>query len=247
MKLDKSTIKEHTCIANDVYKMVLSSPLGKEMKPGQFMNIKVNGFTLRRPISISSFDENEYTIIYKVVGEGTRVLSSLQVNDSIDVLGPLGSHYPIHEDKNHILLVGGGVGTPPLYEVAKQYRLLNKQVSVVLGFNDVSDVFYEDEFKALGCDVYVSTMNGTYGTKGTVLDAIKENNVENTFLYSCGAIPMLKALESKYTQGYTSFESRMACGIGACMGCVCKDSKDTEIYYRICKEGPVFEMGKVGI
>lgn len=247
MKVDTSVIIQHTNIAKDVYKMVLSSSLGKEMLPGQFVNIKVDGYALRRPISISNIETDSYTIIYKVVGQGTKKLATLKVGDSIDVLGPLGSSYPIHEDQDQLLLVGGGVGTPPLYEVAKRYRKANKQVCVVLGFNGKEDVFYEEEFKALGCDVYISTMNGSYGTKGTVLDAIAANNIQNTFLYSCGAIPMLKALEAKYTQGYTSFEARMACGIGACMGCVCKDKEDGEVYYRICKEGPVFEIGKVGI
>lgn len=247
MREDKGIIISNTCIAQDTFKMVISSSLSEEMLPGQFVNIKVDGYTLRRPISISSIGENEYVIIYKVVGEGTLKLSEAQVNDLIDVIGPLGSPFPIHEDQEGILIVGGGVGVPPLYEVAKRYRALGKDVEVVLGFNDQDSIFYEEEFKALGCNVSIATMDGSYGVKGTVLDAISEKGITHDFLYSCGPMPMLKALEERYTKGYTSFEARMACGIGACMGCVCKDKKDTEIYYRICKEGPVFPIGKVGL
>lgn len=247
MRIDQGTIQSNTCIALDTYKMVISSTLGQLMQPGQFVNIKIDGYTLRRPISISNIEEDSYTIIYKVVGDGTAKLSEMKEGATLDVLGPLGSPFPIHEEQDHILIVGGGVGVPPLYEVAKRYRKLNKEVSVVLGFNDVNSVFYEEEFKALGCSVAIATMDGSYGVKGTVLDAIKEHNITNDFLYSCGPMPMLRALENTYTKGYTSFESRMACGIGACMGCVCKDKKDSEIYYRICKEGPVFPIGKVGL
>lgn len=247
MREDKGIIRSNQSIALDTYQMIIDSSLGKEMKPGQFVNIKVNGYTLRRPISISSIEEDSYTIIYKVVGAGTKVLSQLKSKDVLDVIGPLGSSFPIHEEEDHILIVGGGVGIPPLYEVAKQYRKLGKDVCAVLGFNDKESIFYEEELKALGCHVIVATMDGSYGVKGTVLDAIKEYGIMNDFLYSCGPMPMLKALEEKYQKGYTSFEARMACGIGACMGCVCKDKKDSEIYYRICKEGPVFPIGKVGL
>lgn len=247
MREDIGIVQSNEIIALDTYKMIIQSNLGEEMKPGQFVNIKVNGFMLRRPLSINSIEEDSYTIIYKVVGEGTEVLAQVKVNETIDVLGPLGSDFPIHADEDNILLVGGGVGVPPLYEVAKRYCSLNKDVAVVLGFNDKLSMFYEYEFKALGCSVYIATMDGSYGTKGTVLDAIKEHNINNDLLYSCGPMPMLRALEQVYTKGYTSFESRMACGIGACMGCVCKDKEDSDIYYRICKEGPVFPIGKVGL
>lgn len=247
MREDKGIVVSNKLIAKDTYKMVISSTLAEEMKPGQFVNIKVEGYTLRRPISISSIDENQYTIIYKVVGDGTKKLSELNTNAVLDVIGALGNPFPIHEEQDHILIVGGGVGVPPLYEVAKRYRALNKDVEVVLGFNDKECIFYEEEFKALGCHVSIATMDASYGVKGTVIDAIKQNKITNNYLYSCGPMPMLKALEDVYTKGYTSFEARMACGIGACMGCVCKDKKDGDIYYRICKEGPVFEIGKVGL
>ena len=247
MREDIGIIQSNIKIALDTYKMVIKSNLGQEMKPGQFVNIKVNGCMLRRPISINNIENETYTIIYKVVGEGTEILAQAKSNDTLDVLGPLGSDFPIHEDQDNILLVGGGVGVPPLYEVAKRYKALHKDVAVVLGFNDLASLFYESEFKALGCRVFIATMDGSFGTKGTVMDAIKEHNETNDFLYSCGPMPMLRALEQAYTKGYTSFESRMACGIGACMGCVCKDKEDSDIYYRICKEGPVFPIGKVGL
>ena len=144
-----------------------------------------------------------------------------------------------------MLLIGGGVGVPPLYELAKQYRNINASVNVVLGFNDQESVFYENEFQRLGCHVAVATMDGSYGTKGTVMDAIREHNITTEFTCSCGPRPMLKAVEAHYTRGYMSFESRMACGIGACMACVAKDKLEENMYHRICKEGPVFPIGKV--
>lgn len=245
MHEDRGIIVSNECIAFDTYKMVVSSPLSEEMEPGQFINIKVEGYTLRRPISICSIENNQYVIIYKVVGDGTSKLSKMKAQDELNVIGPLGNPFPIHEAQDNILIVGGGVGVPPLYEVAKRYAKWNKNIEVVLGFNDVQSIFYEDEFKKLGCHVSIATMDGSYGCKGTVIDVIHANAIQNDFLYSCGPMPMLKALEAIYTKGYTSFEARMACGIGACMGCVCKDKKDSDLYYRICKEGPVFAIGKV--
>lgn len=247
MREDIGIILSNERIAEDTYKMIIESELPKVMMPGQFVNIKVEEHFLRRPISISSIDENSYTIIYKVVGEGTEILSKMKEGMELNVFGPLGSSYPIHEELEAVLLLGGGVGVPPLYEVAKRYRLMNKRVVVALGFNSVNACFYEEEFKALGCEVLIATMDGSLGIKGTVLDAVDGMGIDIDFVYSCGPMPMLKAIENRYTKGYTSFEARMACGIGACMGCVCKDKEDETIYYRICKEGPVFEIGKVGL
>lgn len=247
MKEDIGIILSNERIAEDTYKMMIESKLPADMKPGQFVNIKVEEHFLRRPISISSIDNDSYTIIYKVVGEGTEILSRMKKGMELNVFGPLGSSYPIHEELAAVLLLGGGVGVPPLYEVAKQYRRLNKRVVVALGFNSANACFYEEEFKALGCEVLMATMDGSVGVRGTVLDAVDNAGIDIDFVYSCGPMPMLKAIENRYTKGYTSFEARMACGIGACMGCVCKDKKDETIYYRICKEGPVFEIGKVGL
>lgn len=247
MREEIGSIIENIVIAKDTYQMKVASQMGKDMAPGQFINIKVQHQILLRPISICSIEENHFIIIYKVVGEGTKELSLLKKDDSLLFYGALGSGFPIHEQQDHILLIGGGVGVPPLYEVAKQYRKLKKDVQVVLGFNDQASVFYEEAFLALGCNIIIATMDGSYGSKGTVMDAIKEHNISHDFVYSCGPMLMLKAIEQTYHKGYTSFEARMACGIGACMACVCKDKKDDEIYYRICKEGPVFEIGKVGL
>lgn len=243
---DIGIILSNEMICLDTYKMVIQSRLSEKMLPGQFVNIKVEECFLRRPISICSIDDNEYTIIYKVVGEGTEKLSKMQANESLNVFGPMGSHFPI-EEVNHVLLIGGGVGVPPLYEVAKRYIQKGSQVDVVVGFQSIQQVFYEKEFQKLGCNVFVATMDGSAGTCGTVMDAIQKAKITCDFVYSCGPMQMLKAIEANYTKGYTSFEARMACGMGACMGCVCKDKEDTAIYYRICKEGPVFPIGKVGI
>lgn len=247
MLMRKDSIISNEVIASDTYKMVLKPTVMTTILPGQFINIKMEGCMLRRPISVASVDEDTYTIIYKVVGEGTEKLKNMKAKDTLDVLVALGSSFPIYASVDEVLLIGGGVGVPPLYEVAKQYRLLHKSVTVVLGFQDTDAIFYEQEFKALGCDVYIATMDGSYGSKGTALDAIREHGITTPYVYSCGPMRMLAAIDQMYTQGYLSFEARMACGMGACMGCVCKDKKDKEIYYRICKEGPVFEIGKVDI
>ena len=246
MQEEKGLILSNQKIAKDTYRMEIQANIAKDMKPGQFVNVQVEGYMLRRPISICSVEEkNSFVIIYKTVGDGTKRLSKMRRQEIIDVFGPLGSSYPIHEDEKEVLLIGGGVGVPPLYELAKQYRKLDTKVYVVLGFNDADSVFYENEFERLGCEVVIATMDGSYGVKGTVMDAIDAKNITCDFTCSCGPRPMLKAVEARYTRGYMSFESRMACGIGACMACVAKDKKEENMYHRICKEGPVFPIGKV--
>lgn len=240
------TVIDNKKIAKDTYRMEFEYDNARHMRPGQFVNLKIEGFMLRRPISISDvIDRTHFAIVYKVVGDGTEALTKLEKGDEVNMFGPLGSFYPIHDDIDDVLLIGGGVGVPPLYQLAKIYRKVKMEVNVVLGFNDGESVFYEEEFKNLGCNVYVATMDGSYGTKGTVMDAIKENNITTEFVCCCGPVPMLKAIEEKYTRGYMSFESRMACGMGACMACVAKDKKEENMYHRICKEGPVFPIGKV--
>lgn len=225
--------------------MVIQSGIAKNMEPGQFVNIKIDGFMLRRPISICSIEKQSFVIIYKVVGDGTQKLSTMRPQTLIDLFGPLGHGYTIHEDLDEVLIIGGGVGIPPLYEVAKRYCALHKKVNVVLGFNDKESVFYEREFELLGAKVWVASMDGSHGLKGTVIDAIEQQGITTDFVYSCGPVPMLKALEQRYSKGYMSFESRMACGMGACMACVAKDKQEADLYHRICKEGPVFPIGKV--
>lgn len=245
MLVEKGLILSNDLIALDTYKMVIKAEMVESMKPGQFVNIKVEGYMLRRPISICSIDTDSFVIIYKVVGDGTKRMSKMKVNNTVELFGPLGSTFIIHNDLREVLLIGGGVGVPPLYEVAKRYSALDIKVNVVLGFNDKYSVFYKEEFEELGCNVFIATMDGSYGVKGTTIDAIKHYRLETDFVYSCGPVPMLKAVESNYKKGYVSFESRMACGMGVCMGCVCKDKENPDKYHRICKEGPVFEIGKV--
>lgn len=246
MREESGIIIRNECIAKDTYRMELQAGMSKDMLPGQFVNIKIDGYFLRRPISICSVEEQDhFVIIYKVVGDGTKALSLKRPHECIDLFGPLGSSYPIHKDQKEVLLIGGGVGVPPLYELAKQYRKQGSMVSVVLGFNDAESVFYANEFERLGAKVVIATMDGSRGVKGTVMDAIKEAGILCDFVCSCGPRPMLKAVEAVYTKGYMSFESRMACGIGACMACVAKDKKEENLYHKICKEGPVFPIGKV--
>ncbi|MFM1535041.1 dihydroorotate dehydrogenase electron transfer subunit [Helcococcus ovis] len=237
-------IKSNELIAKDTYKMVVFCENTSDIKPGQFINIKVEGFSLRRPISICSIDDDTYTIIYKIFGDGTKKMSKMKSGDCIDVMGFLGNSFPIFKNQDEILIIGGGIGVPPLYEVAKRYRRLGKIVNVVLGFNDKDSIFLKDEFSRLGCNIYVATIDGSFGFKGNVIELIKHFNL-NGFVYSCGPNIMLKAVESNFRDGYISKESRMACGVGVCMACVCKAKKSEDNYYRICKEGPVFKIGTV--
>lgn len=245
MHAENGIIMSNQRIAHDTYKMVIQSKITETMEPGQFINIRIDGYMLRRPISICSIDHQNFTIIYKVIGDGTRKLSTMPPQALIDIFGPLGHGFPIEESLDEVLLIGGGVGVPPLYEVAKRFLKEKKKVIVVLGFNEKASVFYEREFEALGASVYIATMDGSYGTKGTVIDAIEAHDITTDTIYTCGPRPMLKALEERYTKGYMSFEARMACGMGACMACVAKDKKEEGLYHRICKEGPVFPIGKV--
>ncbi len=246
MEREIAQILENEEIAKDTYRILVKAKAAQQMQPGQFVNLAIDSYFLRRPISICEVvDDQHFVMIYKVVGDGTKALSKLHAGDQLDVFGPLGHGYPIEKEEAEVLLIGGGVGVPPLYELAKRYRAENAQVSVVLGFNDKASVFYEDAFKRLGCRVEIATMDGSYGVKGTVMDAIDAAKITTDFVCSCGPVPMLKAVEDRYQRGYVSFESRMACGIGACMACVAKDKKEADLYHRICKEGPVFPLGKV--
>lgn len=229
-------------IAKDIWKMELQTGLAKVAKPGQFIEITVPGFYLRRPISISEIKSDSLVIIYKILGEGTQKMTEL--HGELDIFGPCGNGFPIVDQKS-VCLMGGGVGVPPLYETAKQYIAKNCDVTMILGANDQASVFYVDEFEKLGAHVYVATMDGSLGTKGTVLDVVKEHNLNVDFVLSCGPLPMLRAIQNTYTDGYISLEARMACGIGACMGCVVKDMEGHSL--RVCKDGPVFPIGKVAL
>ena len=227
-------------LTDSVYKMILEGDTSKITAPGQFINIKLDGFFLRRPISVCDYDGNTVTIIYKVVGEGTQKMAELEVGQELDVLTGLGNGYDISKSKKP-LLIGGGVGVPPLYNLAKALLASSQKPTVILGFNTKSEVFYEDEFRALGCEVYVTTVDGSHGIKGFVTDAMK--GVDYDYFYTCGPMPMFRAIENTVTtSGQYSFEERMGCGFGACMGCSCKTKYG---YKRICKDGPVLEREEI--
>ena len=233
----------NTPLTREVYRMVLEGDTQWIKRPGQFVNIELEGLYLRRPISISDWDEKTITIIYKVVGKGTEQMSRMQAGVELDVLTGLGNGFNPDVENKKPLLVGGGVGVPPLYNLAKTLLADGRKVSVVLGFNTASEVFYADEFKALGADVYVSTADGSMGVKGFVTDAIREAEIDFDYFYSCGPLPMLKALcGCTDVKGELSFEERMGCGFGACMGCSCKTLTGNK---RICKEGPVMRREEI--
>ena len=234
MKQGIFTVTENTAIAKSVYKMRLAGDSSAITRPGQFINIKLDGRFLRRPISVCDAGDGEITVIYKVVGGGTEYMSTLKSGASLDILTGLGNGYDTSVSGEKPLLLGGGVGVPPLYLLAKKLISEGKNVSVVLGFNTKDEIFYEEEFKALGAAVTVTTADGSYGVKGFVTDALPENY---TYFYTCGPEPMLKAVyRAAKTGGQLSFEERMGCGFGACMGCSCKTITG---YKRICKDGPV--------
>ena len=240
MKQGYFEIIENTQLTESVYKMTLSGDVSAVTAPGQFVNIKLDGLYLRRPISVCDVSENTLTIIYKVVGKGTQQMSLMR-SGTLDVLTGLGNGYDLTVSGNMPILLGGGVGVPPIYLLAKRLIAQGKQVKVVLGFNTADEVFYEDAFKALGADVTVTTVDGSYGVKGFVTDVMKE--IAYTYFYTCGPEPMLKAVyKASKTSGQMSFEKRMGCGFGACMGCSCKTITG---YKRICKEGPVMRKEEI--
>lgn len=227
-------------LTDNVYKMVLVGDTSDITACGQFINIQLDGLYLRRPISVCDCDETAVTIIYKVVGHGTEQMSKMIVGDTLDVLTGLGNGYDLSLSGNAPVLLGGGVGVPPLYMLAKKLVAQGKKVSVILGFNTQSEVFYEQEFKDLGCDVTVTTVDGSYGVKGFVTNAYPN---DYTYFYTCGPEPMLKAIyKTSKTSGQLSFEERMGCGFGACMGCSCKTIAG---YKRICKDGPVMQKEEI--
>lgn len=234
MKQGIFKISENSALTSSVYKMKLSGDVSDITAPGQFINIKLDGLYLRRPISVFDRDEESVTIIYKVVGKGTEQMAKLPVGENLDVLTGLGNGYDTSMCKEHAVLLGGGVGVPPLYMLAKTLIAENKKVTVILGFNTKEEVFCEEDFKALGVDVVVTTVDGSYGIKGFVTDALKD---DYDHFFTCGPEPMLKAVyKATNTSGQFSFEERMGCGFGACMGCSCKTITG---YKRICKDGPV--------
>ena len=240
MKQSIFEIRSNEALTDSVYKMVLVGDTSHITNCGQFVNIQLNGLFLRRPISVCDYDAETLTIVYKVVGRGTEVMSAMVPGTKLDILTGLGNGYDLTLAGQSPVLLGGGVGVPPMYNLAKKLIALGKEVKVILGFNTVSEIFYEEEFKALGCDVTVTTVDGSYGVKGFVTDALPENY---TYFYTCGPEPMLTAVyRASKTSGQMSFEERMGCGFGACMGCSCKTLTG---YKRICKEGPVMKKEEI--
>ena len=240
MKQGLFEIVSNTPLTENVYKMVLQGDTSAVTASGQFVNIKLDGLYLRRPISVCDLEGDKLTIVYKVVGKGTAQMA-VMTEGKLDILTGLGNGYDLTLAGDRPVLLGGGVGVPPMYLLAKKLRAEGKQVSVILGFNTKNEVFYEDEFKALGCEVTVTTVDGSYGLKGFVTTALAE--MEYTYFYTCGPEPMLKAIyKASVTSGQMSFEKRMGCGFGACMGCSCKTITG---YKRICKEGPVMKKEEI--
>jgi len=240
MKQGFFTISENIALTESVYRMRLKGDISAITKPGQFVNIKLDGLFLRRPISVCDTDADTLTILYKVVGKGTEKMSAMQ-EGTLDVLTGLGNGYDTSVSGSEPLLLGGGVGVPPLYMLAKKLLLENKSVTVILGFNTKEEIFYEEEFRQLGARVLVITVDGSYGIKGFVTDAMKD--LSYTHFYTCGPEPMLKAVYyASTTSGQLSFEERMGCGFGACMGCSCHTVTG---YKRICKEGPVLRKEEI--
>lgn len=240
MKQGIFKIIDNVPLTKDVYKMRLFGDTSDITKSGQFINIKLDGLFLRRPISVYDYDDKTVTIIYKVVGHGTEQMKNMK-DGELDVLTGLGNGYDTALSGDKPLLIGGGVGVPPLYNLAKKLIADGKEVSVILGFNTKDEVFCENEFADLGAAVYITTVDGSYKTKGFVTEVMK--NLDYTHFYTCGPEPMLKAVyKASETDGQLSFEERMGCGFGACMGCSCKTVTGNK---RICKEGPVLRKGDI--
>ena len=241
MKQSIFTVVSNIALTDNVYKMVLQGDVSAVNAPGQFVNIQLEGLYLRRPISVCDLDGDKLTIIYKAVGKGTEQMSRMVAGEKLDVLTGLGNGYDLSLSGEKPVLLGGGVGVPPMYLLAKELLKQGKKVSVILGFNTKSEIFYEQEFKKLGCDVTVTTVDGSYGTKGFVTTTLEA--MDYTYFYTCGPEPMLKAVyKASATSGQMSFEKRMGCGFGACMGCSCKTLTG---YKRICKEGPVMKKEEI--
>ena len=234
-------IIDNAPLTETVYKMKLQGDVSDITSSGQFVNIKLDGLYLRRPISVCDCEDGVLTLIYKVVGKGTEQMAKMTAGEELNILTGLGNGYDISLSGDKPLLLGGGVGVPPLYMLAKKLIAEGKKVSVVLGFNTKEEVFCEEDFKALGADVFVTTVDGSYGIKGFVTDAM--NDIDYSYFYTCGPEPMLKAIfKVSATSGQFSFEERMGCGFGACMGCSCKTVTG---YKRICKDGPVLKKEEI--
>ena len=240
MRQGRFTILKNKALTENVYQMTLSGDVSAITAPGQFVNILLDGHFLRRPISVCNVEDDRLTIIYKVIGHGTAQMSKLQSGD-LDILTGLGNGYDLSVSGQHPVLIGGGAGVPPMYMLARKLLEQGKKVQVILGFNTANEIFYEEEFRCIGAEVTVTTVDGSYGMKGFVTDALK--GMKYTYFYTCGPESMLKAVyKASATSGQMSFEKRMGCGFGACMGCSCQTITG---YKRICKEGPVMRKEEI--
>ena len=234
-------VNQNKPIAKNTVKMVLKGDTEGITKAGQFVNVKIDGFFLRRPISVCDVEEGLLTIIYKIVGRGTEAMAQMRKGQELDLLTGLGNGYDTSKSGERPLLIGGGVGVPPMYNLAKHLRAEGKEVQVLLGFNTREEIFYKEEFEMLGVKVYIATADGSVGIKGFVTDVMK--NLEYTYFFTCGPLSMFKAIEEiAVTSGQYSFEERMGCGFGACMGCSCKTKYKNK---RICKDGPILEREEI--
>lgn len=232
------TIVSNKPLTKSIYKMVLRGDTSYITAPGQFVEIELPSKFLRRPISVCDYDSDSITLIYKTVGSGTELMAKLHANDTLDLLTGLGNGFDTNVATRQPLLVGGGVGIPPLYNLARQLIAEGKNPKIVMGFNHADEIFYADEIRQLTCEVFIATADGSFGTKGFVTDAITTNKIDYDYFYACGPLPMLKALcKSTLTEGQISLEERMGCGFGACMGCSIHTKNGNK---RVCKEGPVF-------
>lgn len=241
MKQSIFTVLSNEKIAVNTFKTVLEGDTSAITASGQFVNIKLDGFYLRRPISVCDYDGESLTIIYKVVGKGTEYMAGLSKGDKLDILTGLGNGYDLTKSGNDPLLIGGGAGVPPMYNLCRKLLAEGKKPTVIIGFNTSDEIFYEEEFKKLGAEVIVATADGSKGVKGFVTDAMK--GVSYSYIYTCGPEPMLKAVyNAAESGGQFSFEERMGCGFGACMGCSCETKYGNK---RICKDGPVLDKEEI--
>lgn len=237
------TVAKNVALTPLIYEMTLVGDVSGVTRAGQFVEIALDGLYLRRPISVCNYEEGQLTLVYKVVGKGTGLMSQMAEGTELDVLTGLGNGFDVEYECQKPLLVGGGVGVPPLYRLTRDLIARGREVSVVLGFNTESEIFYAEEFEKLGAKVILATADGSVGVKGFVTDAIRESGVEYDYFYSCGPLPMLKALcSATTTSGEVSLEERMGCGFGICMGCSIMTANGAK---RVCKDGPVFKKEEV--
>ncbi len=241
MKQSVFEIQSNIPLTKDIYRIVLSGDTSAITAPGQFVEIAIPGKFLRRPISVSDWDARHLTLIYHVVGQGTQQMSAMTPGAKLDLLTGLGNGYDLTCCGEHPVLIGGGVGVPPLYALCRQLLEAGKKPQVILGFNKKEEIFLEDAFRSLGAETHIATADGSVGTKGFVTDVLSK--LDYSYFYACGPLPMFRAIEKiAASGGQYSMEERMGCGFGACMGCSIQTRSGAK---RVCKDGPVFRREEV--